>query len=920
MKSLALILLALAMFALFSAAFAAPIDELQTSFAHPPDDSRIMMRWWWFGPAVTKPELEREMRLMKEGGIGGFEVQPVYPLVLDDQAAGIKTLPFLSDEFIDALRFTSEKARELGLRFDLTLGSGWPFGGPGVTIDQAAGRLRYEHVKIDQDTTRVKIPAIGAGEKLLAVFLARNEGSSFAVDGVRELTNLKDGQVELPTIMKGSYEVLFFISSRTGMQVKRPAVGAEGFVLDHLNRAATDSYLKTVGDRLMQAFPSHPPYAIFCDSLEVYNSDWSNDFLDEFQKRRGYDLKPHLPALVNDMGPQTRALRRDWGITLTELLNERFLAPLHEWAKQHHTLFRIQDYGVPSAALSSNAYADLPEGEGPQWKTLSATRWASSASHVYGHPVTSSETWTWLHSPTFRATPLDMKAEADRHFLEGINQLIGHGWPYTAPGVEYPGWRFYAAAVFDEKNPWWIVMPDIARYLQRVSFILRQGQPVSDVAIYLPNDDAWASFTPGSVNLREVLAQRLGRDLIPQLVDAGYNFDLFDDGAFEQAGRIEKGALVLGQNRYRVVILPNVETISPEAYRRLEEFARGGGIVIATRQIPARQPGFKFTPEGHDQVKAISKRLFEGPSALGHFVENEATHLSGELNRLLQPDVALPSAAGAIGFGHRKTSDAEIYFLANTSNARQNVKATFRVMGMKAEWWSPFDGSVSPAKIEEQSGQGTNVVIELEPYGSRLLVFSKRVSSALPMSNAPATRPAIDLSNAWQVSFGANTEPINYTRLHSWTDDEATRYFSGTVTYEKTLTVPKEMLQDNGRVRLDFGEGQAVAEQQLRSGMQAWFDAPVREAAVIYINDQRAGALWCPPYSLDVTSLLRAGENKVRIVVANTAINYMAGHTLPDYRLLNLRYGERFQAQDMDKVQPAPSGLLGSIRLVATSR
>ena len=93
------------------------------------------MRWWWFGPAVTKSELEREMRLMKEAGIGGFEVQPVYPLALDNDANGIKTLPFLSDEFLDALRFTSEKARELGLRFDLTLGSGWPFGGPTVSID-----------------------------------------------------------------------------------------------------------------------------------------------------------------------------------------------------------------------------------------------------------------------------------------------------------------------------------------------------------------------------------------------------------------------------------------------------------------------------------------------------------------------------------------------------------------------------------------------------------------------------------------------------------------------------------------------------------------------------------------------------------------------------------------------------------------
>ncbi|HET8783124.1 MAG TPA: glycosyl hydrolase, partial [Pyrinomonadaceae bacterium] len=211
---------------------ATPIDDLQAAFATPPDDTRIMMRWWWFGPTVEKSQLELEMRLMKEGGIGGFEVQPVYPLILDE-SSGRKTLPFLSDEFIDALRFTAGKARELGLRFDLTLGSGWPFGGPTVKIDHAAARLRYERVKVDGTATFVKIPAIGVGEKLLAVFLVRVEGTSLAFDSVRELTDVSEGVVRLPNLPAGQHEALFFISSHTGMQVKRPAVGGEGFVLDH---------------------------------------------------------------------------------------------------------------------------------------------------------------------------------------------------------------------------------------------------------------------------------------------------------------------------------------------------------------------------------------------------------------------------------------------------------------------------------------------------------------------------------------------------------------------------------------------------------------------------------------------------------------------------------------------------------------
>jgi hypothetical protein len=125
------------------------------------------------------------------------------------------------------------------------------------------------------------------------------------------------------------------------------------------------------------------------------------------------------------------------------------------------------------------------------------------------------------------------------------------------------------------------------------------------------------------------------------------------------------------------------------------------------------------------------------------------------------------------------------------------------------------------------------------------------------------------------------------------------------------------MLDPKRKTFLDFGEGESIAEQPLRSGMQAWFNSPVREAAVVYVNEQRAGSVWCPPFRLDVTGFLRAGANEFRVVVANTAINYMAGHSLPDYRLLNLRYGERFQAQDMDKVQPVSSGLLGPIHLIS---
>ena len=201
-----------------------------------------------------------------------------------------------------------------------------------------------------------------------------------------------------------------------------------------------------------------------------------------------------------------------------------------------------------------------------------------------------------------------------------------------------------------------------------------------------------------------------------------------------------------------------------------------------------------------------------------------------------------------------------------------------------------------------------------------MLVFSKRKLSAPSAPSAKVVPTPLDLSGDWRVSFGGDGKPSLMDRLRSWTENEETRYFSGQATYEKELSVPESMLQPGLTVRLDLGVGQPTPVQPIKAGMQVWFDAPVREAAVVYINDRRVGSVWCPPYSLDVTGMLRRGENRIRIVVGNLALNYMAGRRLPDYRLLNLRYGERFQAQDMDKVQVMPAGLLGPIRLTVAAK
>jgi hypothetical protein len=176
----------------------------------------------------------------------------------------------------------------------------------------------------------------------------------------------------------------------------------------------------------------------------------------------------------------------------------------------------------------------------------------------------------------------------------------------------------------------------------------------------------------------------------------------------------------------------------------------------------------------------------------------------------------------------------------------------------------------------------------------------------------------VDLSHGWHVTFGEKGPRIVMERLRSWTEDEETRYFSGVATYEREFVLPGDAMGKGRVAKLHFGEGTPLREQPRRYGMQAWLDAPVREAAVVFVNGRRAGSVWCPPYEVDVTELLRPGKNTLRIQVANLAVNHMAGRALPDYRLLNLRYGVRFEPQDMDKIRPEPAGLLGTVRLAAS--
>ncbi|WP_263416072.1 glycosyl hydrolase [Terriglobus albidus] len=886
---------------------AAPsLQAIQQGFLSPPNEAKPMVRWWWFGPAVEKPEILRELQQMKADGIGGAELAFVYPQVLDDPASGLKNFSFLSPEMLDAVQYAQAEGRKLGLRIDVTLGSGWPYGGPTVTLHNAATRLRTIVAALPAGAASTPLPALKEGESL--IYAAAVNGTQSKWDASTSSPATLDSASAKVTAADVPRAILFFVQSHTGQMVKRAAVGAEGWVLDPFSKEAVATHLKTVGEPLVKAFGNTPPYAIFSDSLEAYGADWTPTLPEEFRKRRGYDLLPHLPELVAGDAPNSANIRHDWGKTLTELVNEAYLVQINDWAKQHGTKFRSQTYGEPAVSLSSQKLVALPEGEGPQWRAFSTLRWASSGNHLFGNNVTSGETFTWLHSPVFRATPLDMKAEADIDFIMGENQLIFHGWPYSAPQVGEPGWSLYAAAVFNDHNPWHPVMPAVTNYIARLSYLMRQGKPANQVAVLLPTDDAWAAFRPTKVTVTGAMQDLLPKEMLGAILSAGYNFDFTDAEAIDRLGV-----------QHSILLLPPTTRIPVSTLKKIAAFKAAGGKVVAYGHLPT------LTPEGRP-----SAELTELASNLFPAAANTTVELTTALHQAAVPDLSFDTAdfdRNAIGFIRRKLSTGDIYFLTNTSNREIKATVSFATSYASGVALDPETGHALPGTFAPKK-----IVLTLAPYESRTYLFGNGVTAAASKATTTASTTPIDLSHDWSVSFTGTGKTETQHTLADWTSNEATLHYSGEAVYSRGFRIERAptsgvyLTISGGSAEPGAPDAPPSAEKRegipnplvtrTGPGTRAWYNPPVREGALLVVNGKPAGALWHPPYRLDIAGLLKSGENKIEIYVYNTALNAWSALPPHDYEPLIEKYGDRFQMQDLDKVKPVPSGILGNIELV----
>ena len=843
------------------------IDIYRALLASPPGSARGFTRWWWYGCCVEKAEIERELDFMKEAGIGGVELQILYPVQADDPALGFHNIPFGSPEFYDILAFTQSACEARGMKLDITPGSSWPYGGPFVGEDDAQQEaLPYQYDITGPCDFACDFTTRFAGTVCAAV-MGRMEHSVMLPDTVTDITGRFQEKplfgwpwgTELKTvhIPEGDWKLVFFVISMHRNQVGKPGRNAAGPVIDHCSRHAMDTFLENMAEPIARKVPG--VNAWFCDSIEVEGHNWSGALLEAFKKRRGYDLAPYIYALWGTLGDLSPRVRYDYFRTMGELTIENFFDPLTEFAHRHGGLSRIQAHGTWGDILRAYAAADIPEGETfGDHRLLEVNtihrRLAASAAHVYGRPLCSNETFTWLKRPRFTETLEEMKAAVDAVFCDGVNMIVNHGYAYSPEKAGRRGWPFYASTHINHTTPWWPFYRHLADYIARVSAMLRRGRPVAEVGVYLPTADVYSDNMMSELHLAMRMEEHLGRARMDAVQKAGYWFDYINDEALTGLGRVEEGGLRVGENLNRAILLVKCRRLPADTARALRRFAEAGGLLIAAERAPDDACGLMDYEANRALVRREMAAAFACPTAC--VAPDADAGLVAALRERLDPEVAL-SHPDEVGFVHRADGGDHIFFLANISDEARTVSARFRgrTEPCRALRTAPdVRGELGEMACAAAYGPGGAALeIFLAAHESCFVVFSPDFGAARPdESRADEAAPTSGrVLTGWTLSVPERGASFEMEQPVSWETLPGLADFSGEGVYRCAFALARR-------------PGRALVRLERLSC-----------ACAAYVNGEHAGDIWTHPLALDISKHLRAGENILELRAASTLVNEM---------------------------------------------
>lgn len=616
-----------------------------------PAEARPGTRWWWLGSAVDEKNLTYNLEEYARAGMGAVEITPIYGV----QGNDANDIQFLSPRWMEVLKHTQAEGKRTGIEIDMNTGTGWPFGGPEVSIEDAASKAIFQTYDIEGGQEIVQ--DINVTDKKQQPYSVLSRVMAYDENGrcINLTSHVRKDKLEWKA-PAGKWKVIALYNSKTRQKVKRAAPGGEGYVMNHLSKTAVKNYLSRF-DRAFKSSKTSYPHTFFNDSYEVYQADWTEDFLDQFARRRGYKLEEHFPEFLDESRPEvSRRIVSDYRETISDLLLENFTRQWTDWAHKNGSITRNQAHGSPANLIDVYAAVDIPECEGfglsqfhikglrqdsltkKNDSDLSMLKYASSAAHIAGKPYTSTETFTWL-TEHFRTSLSQCKPDMDLMFVSGINHMFFHGTPYSPKEAEWPGWLFYASINMNPTNSIWHDAPSFFDYITRCQSFLQMGKPDNDFLIYLPVYDMWDE-QPGRLLLFSIhhMAKLAPKfiDAIHRINNSGYDGDYISDN-FIRSTRFKDGQLITsGGTGYKALVVPAAHLMPNDVLAHLLKLAQQGATIVFLENYPTDVPGYgqleqkRKTYQQTLQAARPWKYIQEQPFSLSldhgwklHFAESE---------------------------------------------------------------------------------------------------------------------------------------------------------------------------------------------------------------------------------------------------------------------------------------------------------
>ncbi|MBE0536478.1 MAG: glycoside hydrolase family 2 [Phycisphaerae bacterium] len=534
----------------------------------------------------------------------------------------------------------------------------------------------------------------------------------------------------------------------TGMQNGPASPEGQGLEVDKMNRVLAKHHFDSFIGEVLKRVPAgerHSFKRVVADSYEMGSQNWTDGFAEQFRRCYGYDPTPWLPVLAGRLvGSADQSERFLWD--LRRLVADRvatdYVGGLRDACKPHGLELWLENYGhwgFPGEFLKYGAESDRIGGE--YWVTGDLgsieCRAASSCANTYGKKFVSAEAFTG--GPAFQNAPRALKARGDWSFCEGVNHFVLHVYIHQPWEDKVPGVNAWFGTEFNRHNTWFEQSKTWIDYLRRSCWLLQQGHRVADVAYFIGED------APKMTGVRR-----------PEL-PAGRDFDYINAEVIEQMLSVKDGVLTLPHGTtYRVLVLPEQTTIRPEVLRKIRDLVKAGATVLGPR--PVRSPSMENYPQCDAEVRNLAAELWgeEDTEKPGERRFGSGRILWGKTLEAVFASLGSPAdfeSSSPLRYTHRRSDDADIYFVANPKAESLTTTAAFCAGDRAPELWWPDSGRIQHPAIYDVSDGVVRLPLPLGPHGSVFVVFRRKA--------APASQRIVSVTRGGDEVLGTEVKPAS---------------------------------------------------------------------------------------------------------------------------------------------------------------